>query len=108
MAGQDLFDQRRARAWKTDDEDRKFAIQSQSAKAVEEGGGTRRYHVVDKSAVFNGIVAFAAFTPVFQSQSIGVQQMLGGLRILLACVEDLRQTEVQPGTAKLGQSRLSD
>src|SRR6185437_12700789 len=106
VTGQHLLQQRRSRTRQADDEHGTLALQTPSANTLEEVGRAKRFHLRDKLRMTGGIVILAALAPGGEAQAVGLAQMLGGLGMFAAGIENLGQTEVQDRTLAIEQILL--
>ena len=105
MAGEDLFEQRGARARQPDDEDLAAALETRAGHPGEEVAIERANQGVDESIVVVGRELIVA-RPERMLQRIGLAEALGRLPIVAPFVRDLGHCEKEPVPWSQGKGRV--
>jgi hypothetical protein len=94
VGGKHLLDQRGARAWQAEHEDRPARLRTQPAKTAKQLRREGAHQGIDKLLVLGRFV-FAPSLGRGQGQLIGLAQTGGGAGVFAAAIEDLGQCEAQ-------------
>ena len=103
VAGQDLFDERGARARHADDEDRAFAVGADARLVAEQFGREDRHRAFGEALLLVGVVEKFAVDEV-----VGPAQVAKGIVELAHSVEDSGQGEAQPRLHPGSQAVVAD
>ena len=108
VAGEDLFDEGRPRAWETEDENRPAGLQAARPIRFEKRGVESADEADRESFMIGGIVDDAAGLLVFKRQCVGLLKTTRGTRIVSERVVYLRRREQEPGAWMRAQVGIGD
>src|SRR5208283_3119514 len=101
MAGKYLFDQRSTRTGQAENENRPARIASPPGGSLEKTRAEGGQGTVNEALVVRGIISALLAAGQFPVQGVGLVQAVGGAGEAISSVQDLGETEQQPGAGPI-------